>query len=121
MRRAALLLLASCLLACGEEPRQALIRSTGGDATRAPHALRRYGCTACHVIPGVPTAHGKVGPALVRESRRAYIAGHLPNTPANMVAFLREPTSLVPGTIMPDMGVTEQDARDMVAFLYLAP
>ena len=37
---------------------------TGGDPSRAPWLMRRYGCAGCHAIAGLPGADGRVGPAL---------------------------------------------------------
>jgi hypothetical protein len=37
---------------------------TGGDPSRAPWLMTRYGCAGCHTIDGVPGAEGKVGPPL---------------------------------------------------------
>jgi cytochrome c2 len=41
----------------------------------------------------------------------------LPNSPENMARWLREPQRYAPLTAMPDLGVTERDARDMAAYL----
>jgi cytochrome c1 len=41
----------------------------------------------------------------------------LPNTPENMVRWLREPQAVNPRSAMPDLGVSEGDARDIAAFL----
>jgi cytochrome c1 len=49
---------------------------------------------------------------------RLYIAGLLINTPENMVAWIRHPQAVKPLTAMPDLGVPENDARDMTAYLY---
>jgi len=89
-----------------------------GDSLRGKAAIERYGCAACHVIPGIPNPHSKVAPPLTKTGTRAYIAGVLANTPANMVRWLRDPPAVDPLTAMPDMGVTEQDARDIAAYLY---
>ncbi len=80
--------------------------------------LRQFGCGACHAIPGVAAAGGRMGPPLAAVARRAYLAGVLPNTPENMVDFIRAPNVADPLTAMPDLGVTEAHARDMVAYLY---
>jgi hypothetical protein len=37
---------------------------TSGDAARAPAIFRRYGCSGCHTIPGIPGADGVVGAPL---------------------------------------------------------
>lgn len=80
--------------------------------------LRQFGCGACHRIPGVANADGIVGPSLAGIANRVYIAGFMPNTADNMVAWIRAPRSLDPRTAMPDLQVTEQHARDMTAYLY---
>ena len=51
-------------------------------------------------------------------ARRVYLGGVLPNTPENMTRFIRAPQKADPRSAMPDMGVTEEHARDMVAYLY---
>jgi hypothetical protein len=50
-----------------------------------------------------------------------YLAGHLPNTPENMMRWIRNPREFNEKTVMPDMAVTEEDARRLAAFLYALP
>jgi cytochrome c len=90
----------------------------GGDPENGRLLLRQFGCGACHRIPGVATAEGNVGPSLDAIASRVYLAGLLPNTPDNMVRWIRSPTSIDPRTAMPDLQVTETHARDMTAYLY---
>lgn len=90
----------------------------GAQATRGPLLMQHYGCGSCHVIPGVANARGQVGPPLAQFGARAYIAGLLRNEPDNLMHWLRAPQSVIPGNAMPDTGVTEQDARDIAAYLY---
>jgi cytochrome c oxidase assembly factor CtaG/cytochrome c2 len=90
---------------------------TGGVAARGPDAIRRYGCATCHTIPGVVGAIGSVGPPLTQVARRSYVAG-APNAPDHLVRWLEHPRRVRPGTPMPEMGVTERDARDIAAYLY---
>ena len=77
-----------------------------------------YGCTACHVVPGIRSPRGIVGPPLGGLARRPFIAGQLPNTPDVLVAFLRDPPSLVAATGMPNVGLSVEDARHIAAYLY---
>lgn len=42
----------------------------------------------------------------------------LRNTPDNLMSWLENPQRVVPGNVMPDMGITAQDARDIAAYLY---
>lgn len=87
------------------------------DPERGRTALHQYACITCHRVPGVTGPDTYVGPPLARMARRSFIAGVLPNTPENMVRWLREPGSVSPGTLMPDLGLTERDARDIAAYL----
>ena len=105
----------NCLLANGAEPVWAV---SGGDASRGLHRIKEFGCAACHTIPGVKNANGNVGPPLSRIGDRTFIAGMLRNTPANLVRWIREPQAVVPGNAMPDMKISEADARDIAAYLY---
>ena len=91
---------------------------TGGEPSRGKDIIRRYGCSTCHTIPGVEGARGQVGPSLEGIASRAYLAGKLPNTPENMIKWIREPQEVQPGTAMPELGVTEQDGKDIAAYLY---
>ena len=118
MRLALLLLLAA--VGCGrEEPESRILAITGGDAVAGKTAIGKFGCGSCHTIPGVERARGLVGPPLTDFAWRAYIAGRAPNTPRNLEAWIRLPDSVEPGTAMPTLGVSEQEARDIAAYLYL--
>jgi mono/diheme cytochrome c family protein len=88
-----------------------------GDAARGRQALFQYACNACHTIPGITGGQVHVGPALAGIAGRALIAGRLPNTADNMVLWLRRTQEVKPLTAMPQLGVTEQDARDIAAYL----
>jgi mono/diheme cytochrome c family protein len=87
------------------------------DARRGLITLRQYGCHGCHKIPGVTGPDIYVGPPLENFGRRALIAGVLPNTQTNLIEWLREPQAVNPRTLMPNLGVTEQHALDMAAYL----
>jgi len=91
---------------------------TGGEPTRGPTAIRKYGCDTCHTIPGVLSADASVGPPLTQIARRVYLAGRIENTPENMLQWIRHPHSVDDKTVMPEMGVSVQDGRDIVAYLY---
>src|SRR4051794_3672173 len=44
------------------------------------------GCGACHEIPGIMTARGRIGPSLDGVAARAMVGGVLPNTPDNLAS-----------------------------------
>ena len=82
-----------------------------------PALMIQYGCPTCHVIPSVPGAVGKVGPSLDSLAQRSYLAGTVPNTPSDLENWIMHPQHIHPGTAMPEMGVTPQDAQQIAAFL----
>lgn len=75
-------------------------------------------CGSCHLIPGKAAGIGLVGPPLGGVAKRSVIAGVLPNTPADLARWIRTPQEVLPGNAMPDMGLTERQARDIAAYLY---
>jgi mono/diheme cytochrome c family protein len=89
----------------------------GGNAQAGKRAMDQYACATCHVIPGITGAVKQVGPPLEGMASRSFIAGVLENTTENMVRWLMWPQRVSPITAMPDLNVTEQDARDMTAYL----
>ena len=90
----------------------------GGSPVRGRTALAATGCGSCHVIPGVRNAQGKVGPPLAGIAERTMLAGRVPNTPQDMIAWIQDPQAIEPGTAMPNLRVDERSARDMAAYLY---
>jgi cytochrome c1 len=59
-----------------------------------------------------------VGPPLADFAGRVFIAGEVPNTTASLIQWIRNPQSIEPKTAMPNLGVTEGQARDIAAYLY---
>lgn len=90
----------------------------GGDPARGRLIARANGCGGCHDIPGVEGARGAIGPSLEAFGGRRYIAGRLNNEPRNLIVWLRDPHSIDPQTAMPDVGLSEHQARDIAAYLY---
>ena len=88
-----------------------------GDPARGIAAMQQYACTTCHVIPGMVGANAHVGPPLSGIGDRKFLGGRLPNSPENMVKWIRHPREVSPRSLMPDLGVTEEHARDMAAYL----
>jgi cytochrome c len=118
VRRAGLVAaLCGATAGCGADERGEPTNAAG-DPRRGLQLIQSYGCGSCHTIPDVPRARGQVGPPLEGIANRAYLGGVAPNTPANMVVWIRAPQSVEPRTAMPDLGVSESDARDMTAYLY---
>jgi cytochrome c1 len=117
-RAAQVLLIAVSVHGCTQGTVRPRHEVDGGDAERGRVRIAAYGCGSCHNIPGVPGANAHVGPPLDAYSERAYIAGAMENRPESLVRWIMNPQSIEPGTAMPDLGVQEQDARDIAAYLY---
>ncbi|MCD2512173.1 c-type cytochrome [Comamonas endophytica] len=87
------------------------------DVERGRQALHQYACNACHSIPGITGSDVYVGPPLKGIGNRTLIAGTLANTPQNLARWLTHTQEVKPGTAMPQLGVSPEDAQDMAAFL----
>lgn len=86
-------------------------------ASNGRDLIVEVGCGACHMIPGVRGADGLVGPPLIHWSERTIIAGRFPNTPEALTAWIHDPQALDPGVDMPTLGLTEDQAADIAAYL----
>jgi cytochrome c len=89
-----------------------------GDPRRGRLALEENGCGYCHYIPGVENADGKIAMPLDDWGDRQLIAGQFPNTIENMIPWIQNPQAMLPNTTMPNISVTDQEARDMTAYLF---
>ncbi len=106
------------LAACSNTSAKSAAAVTGGDPQRGAAAIFKYGCGSCHTIGGIRSARGLVGPPLTGVGNRMYIAGMLPNTPENIARWIHDPKAVNERTAMPALGVSEQDATDIAAYLY---
>jgi cytochrome c oxidase subunit 2 len=104
------------------------MKTLGPQAKRAGTQSREYaageklwtakGCLACHALNAVDAPKGMVGPNLANVGARSYLAaGTLKNTDENMARWIRDPHAIKKGVLMPNLGVTEEEARALVAFL----
>ena len=114
------LFLVTLLIGCtgSSQSEQIAQRTTGGSAARGAAAIAHYGCGSCHIVPGVSGASGRVGPPLSGIGSRVYVAGVLQNTPDNLIRWLENPPAVDEHTVMPNLGVTHQDAIDIAGYLY---
>jgi hypothetical protein len=67
-------------------------------------------------IPGLSSA-SRGGPSLAGFASRPYIAGAITNTPDHLTAWIQHPRDIEPSTAMPDLDLSETDARDAAAYL----
>lgn len=91
--------------------------------------IQQRGCGSCHTIPGITGAAGTFGPNLGPTdseppvSQRPMIAtfpdGPVPNnSPDDLAAWILDPPSVKPGTAMPKLGLTPDEAAAAAAYLY---
>lgn len=113
-----LLFLAGLLTGCsGGKAVSSYSASTGINIHDGEQAIVQYKCGSCHTIPGIPHANGVFGPPLNAIARRSIIAGEFPNQPEILARWVQSPTSMKPATAMPDLGLSQQQARDVAAYL----
>ena len=97
------------------------MEGVAGSAIASPEAkalLQAKACGACHVIPGVEEAYGKAGPSLkgLHERKRLF-GGALENNLENLKAWLKNPESIKPGTLMPNTGLTDEEVEILIRYL----
>jgi len=121
MMRIRFLALAAALLAgagvggCSRQDRPAPDKAL---RERGKQLLSTYGCVACHQIQGLPTPKRTVGPPLQHIADNSYIGGVLPNNTDALVRWIMAPRHISPGTAMPELGVSAEEARAMATYLY---
>ncbi len=74
-------------------------------------------CVGCHTVQGTQ-ANGKVGPELTHMASKDSIAGVLrPVNEQNLTTWLKDPPAVKPGTIMPNLNLSDQQIHDIVQWL----
>lgn len=114
MKRLLLLISLTVLTACNKQEKPLV----AGDANHGKQLVEQYGCSACHIIPGIDGPKGMVGPSLEHVASRQIIASSIPNSPANMIAYIQNPQLANPQNVMPNLSVKPEEARDIAAYLY---
>lgn len=98
------------LAACGS--------GTGRERTQEAKTLIAQNCAACHRVPGVAVARGRVGPSLAQIRQQQIIAGYFANSPGLLTRWIEHPQELLPGNAMPDMHLSHEQAMTIVDYLY---
>lgn len=93
-----------------------------GDPMRGRDLFATIGCGGCHTLRGLPGASGVAGPNLTNVTLRPTLAGEsIPMAPETLARWLVNPADVKPGTPMPSLGLSGEQARDVAAFLYSQP
>jgi cytochrome c oxidase subunit II len=87
-----------------------------GAAAEGKTVFSRSACVGCHTIRGVST--GTLGPDLTHfGSRGLFGAGLWPTTVEHVVAWLKDPPALKPGSKMPNLHLTDAEAQALAVYL----
>lgn len=81
------------------------------------HVFETQSCINCHSITGT-VGTGRFGPDLSHLMSRATIAsGAANNTPQELRAWIHDPESIKPGSLMPTMNLSDQQLDQLTAYL----
>ena len=86
-----------------------------GDAAAGQQVFETKGCTACHTIESLSDARGTVGPNLTHIAGQPYDS--FPNDAEFMKQWINDPPTAKPGTVMPKLGLTDEELNNVVTFL----
>jgi cytochrome c oxidase subunit 2 len=90
---------------------------TGALAARGRRVFLSEPCADCHTIRGT-SADAKIGPDLTHvASRETLAANTIPNDPADLAEWIADPQHVKPGSLMPDVKLTSEELRALVAYL----
>ena len=74
-------------------------------------------CINCHTVAGT-VADGRYGPDLTHlMSRSTLAAGATSNTPDHLNAWISDPDKIKPGSLMPNMHLTDRQNAQITAYL----
>jgi len=80
------------------------------------------GCGFCHTFPSISNGTFPGAPNLNNVSLRPTLAGEtIQNSPATMKAWIMDPPNVKPNARMPKLNVSDQEAQDLVAFIFSQP
>jgi len=97
---------------------QAKPQGQGSQYAAGEQLFMTKGCVGCHSLQAVNAPKGMIGPNLANVGARTYIgAGSFQNTDENLSRWIQNPQALKKGVLMPNLGVTPDEAKSLVAFL----
>jgi cytochrome c oxidase subunit II len=100
----------------------ALEPEEGSPAARGREVFLGQACIGCHNISDVnplDTATVEIyGPDLTHfASRNVFAGATLDNTPENLAVWLANPPGVKPGSFMPNLGLSQGDIDDLIAYM----
>lgn len=92
------------------------VQASTAAQTRGHDLFATKGCTGCHMING--RSKGDVGPNLTHFASRSRFAGSLfERDDENLRRWLRNPPEEKPGSLMPNLNLSEAEITDLTAYL----
>jgi len=92
------------------------VQPTDALAQQGLDIFGKSACVGCHTITGISA--GQIGPNLTHFASRHTFAGSLlPITPENLVSWVENPDHMKPGALMPNLGMTSDQAKALAAYL----
>ncbi|MGB7292839.1 MAG: cytochrome c oxidase subunit II [Thermodesulfobacteriota bacterium] len=90
---------------------------TSGEAAKGGKIFLTEACMNCHTVRGTAAA-ARVGPDLTHLNTRETIgAGVLMNTSENLKKWLSNPQAYKPGSLMPNMKLSDDEVNQIAAYL----
>lgn len=97
--------------------KQPAAKPTTPDALKGQQIFSTGACVGCHTVTGT-NANGKIGPNLTHIGSHMTIAGAtLENNPHDLSVWLHDPPAVKPGSIMPNLHLTDDQVNALVAYL----
>jgi cytochrome c2 len=101
----------------------------GADRARGRELLDVKGCGVCHEMTGTAPLQGALLPSAAAVGDLARAVRLAPDlrftrdrwTPSSLVAWLLDPQQIKADTLMPKMGLSQDEARSLAAYLLTAP
>jgi cytochrome c oxidase subunit II len=88
-----------------------------GDAAKGAQVFQSSACVGCHTVAGTP-AVGKIGPNLTHVGSRLTLAGAiLDNKPDQLAMWLHDPPAVKPGSLMPNLHLTDDQVSSLTVYL----
>lgn len=99
------------------QQQQTARQPTSGLAAQGAQIFQTGQCIACHTVNGTQ-AQGKIGPDLTHfASRETFAGGTFEVNEENLTAWLQDPPGVKPGALMPNLNLTDEQIRALVAYL----
>ena len=88
-----------------------------GAVSQGKRIFETTACINCHTVAGT-AANGRFGPDLTHfMSRDTIAAGAAPNTPDSLRLWIRNPSAIKPGCLMPAMQLDDRDLDALTTYL----